>query len=508
MEVVGQIINGAQGEIILREKSTQPVELGEILIAEDDDNKTLLQVYDLQYGSQLDDSRIELASGLNIEENWEGLKFIDPELRNYVILKAKALAQMKKINNETIVPKRLPRHFSTVRRFMDEDKEFITKQNNPLFLGNLRSGSRDLGIKVHINGLEALSHHMLVAATTGRGKSNFLKVMLWDLIDKNYCGILVLDPHDEYYTKLEKNPESRGNLFYYTNKRNVAGSYSLRIDVKTIKPDDINGVINFTDPQEQAIIKYWKAFGDNWLIEMVKDKQGIFEKEGVNTGSLLVVQRKIHTQLGLQFKDGNIVCDNDIFDISSGEKTIEDICQFLSKGKKVIIDTSMLMDEAELLVGSIIANRILETHKSKKAENRLEESPVVSIVIEEAPRVLAENKIDKNNNIYATIAREGRKFKVGLIAITQLSSVIPKEIMANMNTKIIFGNELAIEREAIISSASQDLSKDGKNIASLNKGEAIISSIFTNFAVPVTVPLIDDLIKSAARSPAQQRKVM
>src|SRR3989344_8585258 len=107
MEIVGQIINGAQGEIILREKSTQPVELGEILIAEDNDNKTLLQVYDLQYGSQLEDSRIELASGLNIEENWEGLRFIDPELRNYVILKAKALAQMKKVTSEIIVPKRL-----------------------------------------------------------------------------------------------------------------------------------------------------------------------------------------------------------------------------------------------------------------------------------------------------------------------------------------------------------------------------------------------------------------
>jgi uncharacterized protein len=133
MEVVGQIINGSQGEIILREKSTQPVELGEMLIAEDDDNKILLQVYDLQYGSQLDDARIELASGLNIEENWEGLRFIDPELRNYVILKAKALSQMKRTSGEIIVPKRLPKHFSTVRRFSDEDREFVTKHADPLF---------------------------------------------------------------------------------------------------------------------------------------------------------------------------------------------------------------------------------------------------------------------------------------------------------------------------------------------------------------------------------------
>ncbi len=508
MEIVSQIINGSQGEIILREKSNQPIELGEILISEDDENKILMQVYDLQYGSQLDNKRIELASGLNIEENWSDLKFYDPELRNYVLVKAKALAQMKKNDNTILVPKRLPKHFSMVRRFSDEDREFIAKAENALFLGNLRSGSKDLGIKVHINGLEALSHHILVAATTGRGKSNFLKVVLWDAMDKDYCGILVLDPHDEYHEALEKNPAGRGNLFYYTNKKGFAGAYSLRIDIKTIKPDDIMGIVNFTPAQEDAIIKYWKAFGENWLLEIAKDKQGNFTDEGVHPGTLSVIQRKIHTKLGVQFKDGNFVCDNEVFDVSSGEKTIDDICRFLAAGKKVVIDTSMLMDEAELLVGSIIANRILEIHKAKKADNRLKDAPAIAIAIEEAPRVLAEDKINQANNIYATIAREGRKFKIGLIAITQLSSVIPKEIMANMNTKIIFGNELAIERDAIISSASQDLSKDGKNIASLNRGEAIISSIFTSFAIPVTVPLIDDLIKSVARSPAQQRKVM
>ena len=101
----------------------------------------------------------------------------------------------------------------------------------------------------------------------------------------------------------------------------------------------------------------------------------------------------------------------------------------------------------------------------------------------------------RNDNIYATIAKEGRKFKVGLMAITQLSSVIPRTILANMNTKIILGNEMKQEREAIIASASQDLSEDDKNIASLDKGEAIISSIFVPFAMPIKIPLFEDIVK-------------
>ena len=103
--------------------------------------------------------------------------------------------------------------------------------------------------------------------------------------------------------------------------------------------------------------------------------------------------------------------------------------------------------------------------------------------------------VNKNSNIYSTIAKEGRKFKIGLTAVTQLTSIIPRTILVNMNTKIILGNEMVQERQAIIASASQDLSADDRNIASLDKGEAIISSIFVPFAIPIKIPPFDELVK-------------
>ena len=142
--------------------------------------------------------------------------------------------------------------------------------------------------------------------------------------------------------------------------------------------------------------------------------------------------------------------------------------------------------------------RSLEKYKDAKASGQIERKPVATIVIEEAPRVIGEDVLQsKNNNIYATIAKEGRKFKVGLTAITQLSSVIPRTILANMNTKIILGNEMKQEREAIIASASQDLSEDDKNIASLDKGEAIVTSIFVPFAMPIKIPLFEEVVKNS-----------
>jgi hypothetical protein len=55
---------------------------------------------------------------------------------------------------------------------------------------------------------------------------------------------------------------------------------------------------------------------------------------------------------------------------------------------------------------------------------------------------------------------------------------------------------MSSERKAIISSSPQDLSNDNRTIASLDKGEAIVSSIFTNFAVPVQIPLFEEFVKS------------
>ena len=113
------------------------------------------------------------------------------------------------------------------------------------------------------------------------------------------------------------------------------------------------------------------------------------------------------------------------------------VADSLEDGKIVVIDTSRLGDQAELLIGSSIANHIFDRHRHFKSKGILDQKNPVSIVIEEAPRVLAEEKINQSDNIFSTIAREGRKFKVGLIAITQLTSVIPKMILTNINTKII-----------------------------------------------------------------------
>jgi uncharacterized protein len=116
--------------------------------------------------------------------------------------------------------------------------------------------------------------------------------------------------------------------------------------------------------------------------------------------------------------------------------------------------------------------------------------------------VLGKAVLAQGSNAFDQLAREGRKFGVGLVAITQVPSLIQREILANMNTKIILGLEMSLERNAIIESAAQDISDLSSAIASLEKGEAIITSSFVRFPMPITMPLFTELIPQRSHPPA------
>ncbi len=325
--------------------------------------------------------------------------------------------------------------------------------------------------------------------------SNLMSTILWDVTGKEYAGMLVLDPHDEYYGRTGlglKDHPAKQKLCYYTPSHPPPGSFTLKINLSRLKPGHFNGAVHLTDPQRQCLHAYYRKFKEQWIRAIMEEK-GI---EGVSfhVDTIAVVKRKLIGLLALELDAGKLYCHG-IFDEVAGENTVNDICRELEQGKTVIIDTSYFSGALEILVGSLLTTEIFERYKYYKKNGQLDDKPVISVVLEEAPRVLGTKVLEQGSNIFETIAREGRKFKIGLIAITQLPSEIPKNILANMNTKIILGLEMNTERQAVIESSPQDLSQDNRNIASLDKGEALVSSTFTRFAVPVKIPLFSDFVK-------------
>jgi DNA helicase HerA-like ATPase len=510
MSIVGQVVGGSFGDIVIRQKAGTDLEIGDLMVSEENGSFLILQVFALEYGSQIQDKMQQMMSGVNLEQGVVDAQFYEPDFVNYVLARIKPLARVYKENNDVKIPKSLPSFFNKLRLITKDDLEFLQKEKDSVFVGYIRSGSKVIKeAEVWLPAEDVFSHHMLIPATTGRGKSNLVKTILWSVLDTNKVGALVLDAHDEYFGRsgigLKLHPRAKDNLMYYTPSNPPVGANRLTINLQSIRPEHFEGIVDFSDPQFQAIRMAYRQSRNNWIRELMLTDAVAAGMESTTqsrgefaAATMMVVQRKLRLLLSLEKdEEGVVFSRHEVFDSTTkGLTTVDDIVKDIEAGKVVVLDTSRLGDEAELLVGNIIAAKLLQKYKDAKASGELERKPVATIVIEEAPRVIGVDVLtSRNDNIYSTIAKEGRKFKVGLTAITQLSSVIPKTILANMNTKIILGNEMKQEREAIIASASQDLSEDDKNIASLDKGEAIVTSIFVPFAMPIKIPLFEEIVK-------------
>lgn len=490
MVVKGQIVRGDIGELYLRKKHDADIELGELLIVKDGSRKILCQVSNLSYGSQVSGQNLEYISGFDLEEDID-TSFIDGNIRHYVLCHINPVLVIQE-NGATRGPSVIPPLFSYARDVTAEDFSFLPRSG--VQLGLLRSGKHTLDIPACLDAVDVASHHVLITGTTGKGKSVLMKNLLWETTRQTGVASLVFDPHDEYYGDgrskygLQDTDSSR-TVSYFTPSHPPVGQQSLRINVSLLRTEHFS-LIDFSSAQRQALQSYFKTYRERWI------KAILFERslnDEYNDATLQVVKRRLSQLLQLQKKKDTIV-EEGAFSLNAGSNTITDIAAQLENGFTVIVNTSPFSGTIELLLANLITSEIFTRYRQYKLDG-IVGKPVISVVLEEAPRVLGRDVLEHGPNVFASIAREGRKFGIGLVAITQMPSLIPKELLANMNTKIILGTEMSQERTAIIESASHDLSKDNRTIASLSKGEALISSNFSPLALPTTIPFFDKAVE-------------
>jgi len=215
--------------------------------------------------------------------------------------------------------------------------------------------------------------------------------------------------------------------------------------------------------------------------ELVRDLENTFES------TLWVIRRKLKNLFSydLLHRDNSISITGDI--ISS-----------LKEGMTVLVDTSCMGEAEELLISIVIARSVFKRYKDTyaKPDDFRNLTPVL-ITMEEAQRVLGgiAHGDSKRRNIFTTIAREGRKFKVGLCAISQQPKLIDEEILSQFNTLFILGLADRKDRDMLTYSAKQDISGLGTEIQMLMPGEALITSPSAPFALPVHIDLYEDYMK-------------
>jgi len=165
----------------------------------------------------------------------------------------------------------------------------------------------------------------------------------------------------------------------------------------------------------------------------------------------------------------------------------------LAGGKVVLVDTSGLEAVEETLVASLLTRSLLDERAAsyRNDRERFGQLPRTLVALEEAQRVLTRLE-DAEFNVFPRLAREGRKFNVGLCAVTQQPKLIDPELLSQFNTYFVLGLADERDRNTLKASSKQDLSDLGAEIQTLMPGEALVTNPEAPFALPARVHLYEE----------------
>lgn len=156
----------------------------------------------------------------------------------------------------------------------------------------------------------------------------------------------------------------------------------------------------------------------------------------------------------------------------------------LSEGKLVIVDQAL----GDMQMNRIAANRILSkifNENSKKFSEAKEPSNIL-IFVEEAHNLMPRGSDEDNTNIWARVAKEGAKFKIGMIYSTQEVSSIQRNILKNTTNWFI--SHLNNKEEIKALETYYDFEDFSKSILySEDKGFIRMKTRSNRFVVPIQV---------------------
>jgi DNA helicase HerA-like ATPase len=414
-------------------------------------------------------------------------------------------------------PRTIPSKFSSVEDPEKEDFRFLTEQMGEIEVGLMRSGQdviQDVAVRIPSR---VLPQHMGVFATTGMGKSNFMKTFCASCMREQKFGLLIVDPHGEYVsggssstgepTKgLVHYSEGRDGLSIFTirneNDRKKYGMNRLNLEYDDFRIGDLSILYDLSDAQYD-IVEAFSGDGGEKVVEFfqtvdpelfpVKDPAAAGITEGSMAwkirnsmpGPIRVIKRHIE----------NLVNGNRAFFRPKGS-SVPEIIRNLHGNRVVLIDIPDMGERSELFVLSVITRLIMAKHRSEARGFGIDESREsahqVLITIEEAQRVLSSG--GSSTQVFRECAMEGRKFGVGLCVVTQQPKNVDPKVLAQINTFVVMGLGDRGDREIIMGSAKQDLSRMEIEIQTLARGEAIISTIGIPFPVSTRIHRFEDYI--------------
>ena len=316
---------------------------------------------------------------------------------------------------------------------------------------------RDIEVQVRFPISSLVSRRTFVFARAGFGKSNLNKLLFSTLYESGPTvtkrggrqvpvGTVLFDPDGEYFWPDDKGrpgladvPGLRDRLVVFTKRQAPSAFYrsfvaaDIRLDIRTLPAGMVIGIALSTERQEQQnVLKLAALSPHKWraLVDLIERDRN--EADIASISSILGLESRQDME-AIAARSNMTRVVQMLHDPAS--TMLEMLLRSLAQGKLCVIDVSMLRGAAAMALSGIILRKIFEHNQDQFTRADSETIPTIA-VIEEAQSVL--NGRTNSHEPFIEWVKEGRKYDLGAVMITQQPGSIPAEILSQGDNWFLF----------------------------------------------------------------------
>lgn len=303
-----------------------------------------------------------------------------------------------------------------------------------------------------------ISRRSFIFARAGFGKSNLNKLLFSELyathptVEKRNgrhvpVGTIIFDPDGEYFWPDDKGrpglcdvPALQDQLVVFTPRKGPSPFYNsfvadgIRLDIRRLRPSDVIGIALSPEQQSQQNVRKLRGLSpERWerLVNLIDQHRNQTPLDEICP--LLDLNEKSQEIEALAARANMTTIVQSIHDRSS--QLMDKLVQALSKGKLCVIDVSQMRGAQSLILSGLILRNIFDRNQREFTEAVPKTIPTIA-VIEEAQSVL--NDKAAASEPYIAWVKEGRKYDLGALMITQQPGSIPDDILSQGDNWFLF----------------------------------------------------------------------
>lgn len=310
-----------------------------------------------------------------------------------------------------------------------------------------------------------LLQHIAVIAKTGYGKSFSTGVIIEEMLSKG-MPVVVVDPHGEYHTMSEENPnlgeddqelygiEPEGfSVKTYTEDTRLNDGEKLKLDGRNLEYDSLKGHFSdLTSAQSRELRTAIRSLQDRKEEYDIIDIIDYIEQQE-DPNWILIDKLELVEDMGIYTSDeGEMIKPDDL----------------VNGGQLTIINLKGTDPELQRTITHLISRELFE-------EKKYGDLPPFVEIVEEAHNFIPGGKgSSKCAETLSKIASEGRKFGMGLGVISQRPAKIDSDVLSQCKMQIILRVTNPQDLKSISKSFENVTPQVQNHITGLAQGNAIV----------------------------------